>query len=120
MNQKPMSKKIAFDVNGTLDTYTFLLFIIDELRDLGHTVIVWSTDKSLAKQFVLDNFTPDENIKFMEKIMKNNITETTYYVDVAIDDDAHQAPYLSAKKVLLINKMVKDKSLVLNEILSEI
>lgn len=100
-------KKIAFDVNGTLDTYTFfLLNVIDSLIEKGHSVIVWSTDRELARQFVTDNFTPDQNIRFMEKVRKSQDKNPT--VDFAIDDDSDSVRILNASKVFLIDEMPKD------------
>jgi hypothetical protein len=111
-------KKIAFDVHGTLDnlTYTgFLLCIIDDLIDLGHEVIVWSTDKELARDFVVSNFLPDQKIRFMKKVKKNE--ESTPTVDIAVDDDNFTIKELNAQKVFLIQSLPKDKSLFIQKIL---
>lgn len=100
-------KTIAFDVNGTLDTYTtFLLFVIDSLLERGHSVIVWSTDRELARKFVIDNFKQDQKVRFMEKVRKNKDEKPK--VDVAIDDDIESIKILNASSVYLIHEMPRD------------
>jgi hypothetical protein len=100
-------KTIAFDVNGTLDSYpTFLLMVIDSLLEQGHTIIIWSMDKEMARQFCIDNFTPDQKIRFKKKVYKNE--EEKPIVDIAIDDDPVSSKDLSASSVFLINSLPKD------------
>jgi hypothetical protein len=101
-------KTIAFDVHGTLDNlaYTgFLLCIIEDLLDLNHKVIVWSSNYELAKDFVMANFLPEQGVQFMTKIKRNQ--DSSLLVDIAIDDDPFSVHVLHSKHVLLIQDLPK-------------
>lgn len=95
---------IAFDVNGTLDTFPALLIALELFAENGHNVIIWSRNLDMAKAFFRENQLHEyKNIKFMRKIEKDE--DSIYKVDYAIDDDNSEIRNLKAKNVLLVQNL---------------
>jgi hypothetical protein len=114
---KKNNLNIAFDVNGTLDSSKkdLLIQVIEELQNKGHECFVWSSDLTMARNFVREN---NLNCDFLQKYYKKESQlQNKIMMDISIDDDKELIPILSAKRVLLVHNLPSTVEEILKNLL---